>query len=110
MSDNIALNSNETENVVVNLSNFETDIEKSLFDMSEIMVKISSLLEGELSGTILSKFSEFESQFPTINSNIKSYVNDFKNLIVSFNEQNIALNVQSVDMINEGGDLVNVNN
>ena len=108
MSDNITLNSGDTETLSQNLSNFESDIEKSLFDMSEIMVKISSLLEGELSTTILSKFSEFESQFPTISSNIKSYVIDFKKLVVSFNEQSINVNVDAANIAKKGGDLVNV--
>lgn len=109
MSDNITLNSGETEKASSNLDNYYSDIEKSLIDMSDIMVKISSQLEGELSDAVLSKFAEFESQFPTINTNIQSYVNDFKNLVVSFAEQDSSVAAQDVSTAQKGGELVNVN-
>ena len=109
MSDNITLNSGETESAAGNLDNYKSDIEKSLSDMSDIMTKISSLLEGELSGAIFNKFSEFENQFPTINTNMQSYVNDFKNLVVSFAEQDSSVAAQDVSTAQKGGELVNVN-
>lgn len=108
MSDNITLNSSETEKVISNLTNYETDMENSLSDMSDIMVRISSVMNGELFDSILKKFSEFESQFPTINSNIQSYVNDFRDLVVKFSEKDTELNTGEALKAKEGGELVNV--
>ena len=110
MLDSIVLNSSETDKLSNDLSNLETDIVKSLSDMSNIMVRISSFLEGDLSDSIISKFGEFESQFSTISSNMMSYVNDFKKLVVRFDEQNIDIKVDSANIAKKGGDLVNVNN
>ena len=110
MSDVIRLENNETESTISNLSNYETDIGKSLTDMSEVMGKLTSCLEGEVADSIAGKFSEYEDQFPFINESIQSYVKDFKNLVTSFAEQDSATSHDDVTIAKKGGDLVNVNN
>ena len=87
MSEVIRLESNETESTISNLSNYETDISKSLTDMSEVMGKLTSCLEGEVADSIAGKFSEYEDQFPFINESIQSYVKDFKNLEDEWSEE-----------------------
>ena len=110
MSDVIRLESKETESTISNLSNYETDISKSLTDMSEVMGKLTSCLEGEVADSIAGKFSEYEDQFPFINESIQSYVKDFRNLVTRFEEQDNATSPDDVTIANKGGDLVNVNN
>ena len=110
MSDVIRLEKGETESTISNLSNYETDISKSLTDMSEVMGKLTSCLEGEVADSVVGKFSEYEDQFPFINESIQSYVKDFRNLVTRFEEQDNATSPDDVTIANKGGDLVNVNN
>ena len=109
MSNNdIALSSNDTETLSFDLDNFSDDIEKSLFNMSNLMANISSVLEGEVSDSIIDKFSEFETEFPVIGSNLKSYVKDFKNLVTNFDEQDKDTHTDNVTDAKKGGYLVMV--
>ena len=110
MSDTIALNDIETVNLSDKLTIYSTEIETSLNNMCDIISKMSTALEGEISNSIKSKFSYFESQFPQINDNIQSYIQDFKNLVIDFTTQDASTRVESVNQVsNEGGDVVNVN-
>lgn len=109
MSENdIALSSNDTETLSLDLDNLHADIEKSLFDMSNLMTNISSVLEGEVSNSIVDKFTEFEEEFPVIGSSLKSYVQDFKNLVANFDEQDKNAHTENVTDAKEGGELINV--
>ena len=106
--DSIALSSNDTETLSCDLDNLQTDIEKSLFDMSTLITNLSSVLDGDVSNSSVEKFSEFEDEFPVIGSNLKSYVKDFKNLVTNFNEQNNRVQTNNVTEGSEGGELINV--
>lgn len=109
MSNNdIALSSNDTETLSFDLDNLQEDIEKSLLNMSNLMSNISSVLEGEVSDGIVDKFSEFETEFPVIGSNLKSYVKDFKNLVTNFDEQDKDAHTDNVTDAKKGGELINV--
>ena len=109
MSNNdIALSSNDTETLSFDLDNLQEDIEKSLLNMSNLMANISSVLEGEVSDGIVDKFSEFETEFPVIGSNLKSYVKDFKNLVTNFDEQDKGAHTDNVTAAKKGGELINV--
>ena len=77
------IGSNDTETLSFDLDNLQEDIERSLLNMSNLMANNSSVLEGEVSDGIVDKFSEFETEFSVIGSNLKSYVKDFKNLVTS---------------------------
>ena len=111
MADNILLNSVKVNNLISNLDNYNNQIEKSLFDMSDIMTNISSCIEGNVGNEILKKFSEFEDYFSIINSNIKDYITDFKSLVNNFVEFDSKISTNEVtDISNEGGDIINVKN
>lgn len=109
MSDNgITLSSNDTETLSFDLDLIQTDIEKSLFDMSTLITNLSSVLDGEVSSSIVGKFSEFEDEFAVIGSNLKSYIKDFKNLVTNFDEQDKKTQTDKVTDAKEGGELINV--
>ena len=110
MSDNISLNSISTEKAIINLNDSLDEIDKSFFDMNCVMSKIIELSKGEMPDAIIGKFSEFQGYFPTINENLKSYIQDFKNLTINFSDENQRISLDEVVVQKEGGELINVKN
>lgn len=108
MSD-IVLDENKTNNLIKELSDYYSDVESSLKNMSELILDMSSCFSGDIYDSIINKLSDFEDHFGIINDNLKSYIVDFKNLIYSFKEADSNIKIDFVNQTqNEGGELVNV--
>ena len=102
------ISSIDTETLSFDLDNLQEDIEISLLNMSNLMSNNSSVLEGEVSDGIVDKFSEFETEFLVIGSNLKSYVKDFKNLVINFDVQDKDIHTDNVTDAKKGGEFINV--
>ena len=110
MSDTIAVNSKE---LVKDISSLETQYEnvsKAFNDMSNIVSRMSSYCEGNILDTIKYKYSQFESQFPAIKNNLESYIEDLKKVSTGFDTLQSSVSTSEVNNLEEGGELVHVNN
>jgi len=98
-----AINENNLENLIVNLTDLSVTISEYLNDMSKLIFETSEYFQGEASEAVRSKFSEIELEFPTLIRNLESYKDDFikiKNNHIGFDK---ALTTSDVENLNMGG-------
>ena len=111
MSEEIAIDESRLGSTISDLSKVGSDVIKSLNDMSKIVPQMAACVEGDLETAIKGKFSEYEDLFPTITSNIESFVSDFEKVNSRFNEEQSSVSVKEDNVkTDEGGDIIHVNN
>ncbi len=109
MSDVIAVKESDLATTIANLQSNYDNISKSFSDASDIVSQICACVEGEVSDTIRSKFSEFDLQFPIARENLQSFIDDIKNVNIAFDNAQSSVSTNEVE-VDKGGEFINVNN
>ena len=108
MSDVMASNDENLTEIIKKSDDIILEVGNNFTTMSDLFDNISSVLEGDLSDSIVSKFSEFKDKFATILDNFNSYSSDVTNIRDNHVEEDNSSSTSAVT-IDEGGDIINVN-
>lgn len=111
MSENmIGINVENLDNLVTELSTICTNLSVCFDELKDNIFETTNCFKGDVGDTMRDKFKEFESQFPTVLSNLNTYIDDFvtlKNNHINFEKNIILSEVEKLSI--EGGDFSGVN-
>lgn len=108
MADVMASNEQALTDISKKADDIITEVKSNFDTMNDLFDSINTVLEGNLSDSIVSKYTEFRDNFDTIVSNLSSYSEDVVTIRDNHADKDNASTTSAVT-INKGGDIINVN-